>query len=168
MSVVVKKNDGFLFFLQNFRPAAFLFPFFEIKTNSFFIFPQMDSQTKVVSHAGKRMLSFALSSAVSHNRKNLAHRAKNKNPDKLTVAEKEALQAIKVSVWQKCSDKSDKSWDAYLAKKAYEQRSIKLVDVWQHCSDTSDNSWSNYASHKDNDWKYCSKKESWTKTIDCA
>jgi hypothetical protein len=123
---------------------------------------------RIEPDAGRRMLTFALSSAVSHNRKNLAHSAKNKNPDKLTVAEKEALQAVKVSVWQKCSDKSDKSWEAYLAKKAYQQRSIKLVDVWQHCSDTSDNSWSNYVWSKDNVWKYCSKTKSWTKTIDCA
>jgi hypothetical protein len=129
----------------------------------------MDSQQqKVVSSAGKRMLSFALSSAVSHNKKNLAHGAKSKNPSKLTVAEMEALQSVKVSIWQKCSDKSDKSWDAYLKKKAYEQRNIKLVDVWQHCSDTSDNSWTNYVWDKDSVWKYCSKTESWTRTIDCA
>lgn len=128
----------------------------------------MDSQTKVVSHAGKRMLSFALSSAVSHNRKNLAHSAKNKNPDKLTIAEKEALQAPKVSVWQECSDKSDKSWDAYLAKKAYKQRSIKLVEVWQQCSDNSDKSWADYVWNKDNVWKYCSSSKSWTSTADSA
>jgi len=150
--------------------STFYFHFFEIKTNSFFIlyFPQMDSQTKVVSHAGKRMLSFALSSAVSHNRKNLAHSAKNKNPDKLTIAEKEALQAPKVSVWQECSDKSDKSWDAYLAKKAYKQRSIKLVEVWQQCSDNSDKSWADYVWNKDNVWKYCSSSKSWTSTADSA
>lgn len=170
---MVKKNDGFLIFLQKFPILCirlFYFPLFEIKTN---IIPpttdnqntDMDSQTKVVSSAGKRMLSFALSSAVSHNRKNLAHRSKNKNPSKLTVAEKEA---VKLSVWQKCSDKSDKSWEAYLAKKALAQRSIKLTDVWQQCSDNSDKSWTDYVWSKDNAWKYCSKTKSWNKTLDCA
>jgi hypothetical protein len=133
----------------------------------------MDSQTKVVSSAGKRMLSFALSSAVSHNKKKLAHGAKNKNPRKLTVAEKEALQtvnekAVKLSVWQKCSDKSDKSWEAYLAKKAHAQRSVKLADVWQHCSDKSDKSWTDYVWNKDNVWIYCSNQKTWTNTLHCA
>lgn len=179
---MVKKNDGFFNFLaKNSRLLCirlFYFHFFEIKTNK--IPPptdnqntDMDSQTKVVSSAGKRMLSFALSSAVSHNKKNLAHGAKQKNPSKFTVAEKEALQTfnektVKLSVWQKCSDKSDKSWEAYLAKKAHAQRSVKLADVWQHCSDLSDNSWSNYVWSKDNAWKYCSKTKRWNKTLDCA
>lgn len=121
-----------------------------------------------LADAGKRMLSFALKSAVSHNRRNLAHSAKNKNPYKLTFAEKQALQTVvektaKVSVWQNCSDKSDRSWDTYLAKKLYQQRSIKLVDVWQYCSDASDQSWNDYVWSKDCVWKYCSKKKSWTR-----
>jgi hypothetical protein len=47
---------------------------------------------KKVSNAGKRMLGFALQSALNHNQKNLAEMASKKNPSKLTIAEKEALQ----------------------------------------------------------------------------
>jgi hypothetical protein len=50
----------------------------------------------VVSLGAKRMLSSVLTSSLAHNKRNLAHGAKNKNPEKLTVAEKEALEYVKI------------------------------------------------------------------------
>jgi hypothetical protein len=50
----------------------------------------------VVSMGAKRMLSSVLTSSLAHNKRNLAHGAKNKNPQKLTVAEKEALEYVKI------------------------------------------------------------------------
>lgn len=50
----------------------------------------------VVSTGAKRMLSSVLTSSLAHNKRNLAHGAKNKNPEKLTVAEKEALEYVKI------------------------------------------------------------------------
>lgn len=53
------------------------------------------SQRPVVSAGAKRMLSATLAATLSHNQRNLASNARNKHPDKLTMAEKSALNSTK-------------------------------------------------------------------------
>lgn len=130
----------------------------------------MDKPQQKVSAAGKNMLSFALSSAVSHNRRNLAQGAKNKNPERRTVAEKEALETVQgakdvrsdkvwkeqepkttsVSVWQQCVDKSEESWNLYRLKKIAIQEREQRSDIWYQCVDKSDKSWRAYVFQKQN------------------
>lgn len=57
----------------------------------------MNNQS-MVSEGGKRMLFNTLRAVVAHNQRNLAEHAKTKNPKKLTMAEREALQRIKTSI----------------------------------------------------------------------
>jgi len=76
---------------------------------------------KVISSAGKQMLSFVMASTLSHNRKNLIENARNKNPEKRTYAEREALR-YDVKSWEKydrreyCAQKSEKNWREYQKK----------------------------------------------------
>lgn len=53
------------------------------------------SQRPLVSAGAKRMLAATLASTLSHNQRNLASNARNKNPEKLTEAERSALSTVK-------------------------------------------------------------------------
>jgi hypothetical protein len=55
---------------------------------------QTAPQRPVVSAGAKRMLSATLAATLSHNQRNLASNARNKNPNKLTDAERSALSSV--------------------------------------------------------------------------